>query len=92
MSLRLTRTALKQIEEALDYIAERSPQGSEAFRLRINAGLDILREFPRAGQETDRPGFRRLILTPHPYAIVYRLAADDVVIMRLRHTARRPLG
>lgn len=91
MKLRLTRPALRQIGEALDYIQQRSPQGAESVRLRINAALEVLREFPHTGQDTDRRGFRRVVLSPYPYAIEYRVTAEEVVIMRLRHTARRPI-
>lgn len=91
MRLRLTRNALKQIGQALDYIGERSPQGAESIRQLINAAFDVLQDFPHTGRETDRPGFRRVVLTPYPYAIVYRVDAEEVVIMRLRHTARRPV-
>jgi plasmid stabilization system protein ParE len=34
---------------------------------------------------------RRYGLTPYPYIIDYRVAGDDLIVMRLRHTARRPV-
>ena len=91
MRLRLTRTAAKQITQALDYIAERSPQGAESVRERIRIVIDVLRNFPQLGQETDRAGYRRVVLLPYPYALVYRVTDREIVVMRLRHTARRPL-
>ena len=34
---------------------------------------------------------RRLPVSPYPYLIDYRANADDIIIMRFRHAARRPL-
>ena len=32
----------------------------------------------------------RELVAVHPYIIRYRIADDDVVILRVRHTSRRP--
>ena len=32
----------------------------------------------------------RELVSVHPYIIRYRIAGDDVVILRVRHTSRRP--
>lgn len=37
---------------------------------------------------TDKPGVRRVVPTPYPYVIYYRVTASEVVIMRFRHAAR----
>jgi toxin ParE1/3/4 len=91
LRLRYTRTALRQIEEALSYIHARSPQGAAGLRERILAAVDLLQDYPLAGQATSRQKSRRLVPTPYPYVLFYRVAAKEVVISRLRHTARRPL-
>ena len=44
-----------------------------------------------AGQATERFGQRRLIVSPYPYVVFYRVRDDEVIIQRIRHTARRPL-
>ena len=36
-------------------------------------------------------GVRRLPLGNYPYVIFYTVEADEVVILRIRHGARRPL-
>ena len=90
MKLRYTRTALRQIEEALSYIAARSPQVAAGMRARILATAALLQDHPHAAQATTRPNTRRVILTPFPYVLFYRVAVDEVVILRLRHSARRP--
>ena len=54
MRLRYTRRAAKQIDEALDYIAERSPQGAGNVRDRLVAVMKLLQSHPYAGRVTSR--------------------------------------
>jgi len=91
LRLRYSARAARQIDAALDYIAERSPRGAALAKQRILAMETLLVDHPNAGHATSRPGVRRLALTPHPYLIDYLIAGDDVVIMRFRHSSRRPI-
>jgi len=83
--------ALRQLDEILTYIEERNPQGARHVSRRIQIVIDLLARHPLAGQETDRPGQRRMIASPYPYVIYYRIGDGDITIQRLRHTSRRPL-
>ncbi|WFU53457.1 type II toxin-antitoxin system RelE/ParE family toxin [Bradyrhizobium pachyrhizi] len=91
MNLRYTRRALVQIDRALAYIEARSPQGAVHVRDRILTLVTLLQEQPRAGRPTSRPGVRRLSATPYPYLIDYRVTPTEIIIMRFRHAARRPI-
>ena len=92
MNVRYTRRALTQIDDALSYIEARSPQGAAHVRDRIVALVSLLRERPYAGRTTSRPNVRRLPTNPYPYLIDYRVGVNEIVIMRFRHSARRPLN
>jgi toxin ParE1/3/4 len=50
----------------------------------------VLLDHPKAGQATSRQGVRRVVLTPYPYVIFYRVTAAEIVVMRFRHTSRKP--
>lgn len=89
--MRVTRRAVNQIEAALDYVFQNSPRGAAGISARIDAVLDLLAEHPNVGQETSRPGVRRVVLTPYPYAVFYRTMGSEVVILRFRHGARKPI-
>ncbi|WP_346657148.1 type II toxin-antitoxin system RelE/ParE family toxin [Bradyrhizobium sp. BRP56] len=91
MNVRYTRRALVQIDQALSYIETRSPQGAVHVRDRILALVTLLQEQPRAGRSTSRSGVRRLSATPYPYLIDYRVTPTEIIIMRFRHAARRPI-
>ncbi|MER0237092.1 type II toxin-antitoxin system RelE/ParE family toxin [Fulvimarina sp. MAC8] len=92
MKLRYTRTALREIDKALSYTSERSPQGAAALRQRILTAVDLIRDHAQAGQMTSRRDFRRVVLSPYPYVLFYRVAADEIVVARFRHAARKPLS
>jgi toxin ParE1/3/4 len=90
VKLRYTKRAVAQITTALDYVAERSPQGARNIRDRLENLFTLLQEQPHAGHTTDRPGVRRLVTVPYPYLIDYRATTTEIVVLRFRHAARRP--
>jgi toxin ParE1/3/4 len=87
LKVRFTNRAVHQIDEALDYIAARSPNGERAVRELVT----MLEDHPYAGHRTSWRGVRRLAIAPYPYVLDYRLVDDAIVIMRFRHSGRRPL-
>ena len=86
----MTRPAASQLDKALAYIRLRNPQGARNVRRSIEAALDLLLHQPYAGAVTVRPGIRRVMALPYPYAITYRVIADEIVILGIRHAARQP--
>jgi toxin ParE1/3/4 len=90
VKLRFTKRASRQIEKALDYIAEKSPQGAARVGAQIQAVALLLSQHPYAGHATSRIGIRRINISPYPYLIFYRVTDDEVIIQRLYHTSRNP--
>jgi toxin ParE1/3/4 len=88
VKLRYQKRALQQIDEALGYIALRSPQGAAHVEARLSAIVTLLQLQSFVGRKTSIPGVRRVLLTPYPYLIDYYVGADEIVIQRFRHTAR----
>jgi plasmid stabilization system protein ParE len=54
----------------------------------IAAG-DSLADFAHRGRSVPNTDLRELV-TAYPYIIRYRIARDEVRMLRVRHTARRP--
>lgn len=92
MSVRYTLTAARQIEAALDFLAQESPQAAFGLRERILSVVALLQAHPQAGRLTSKRDIRRFPLNPYPYLIDYRVAGEEIVVRRFRHTARRPLS
>lgn len=91
MRLRFQRQALRQIDEALGYVAARSPSGAAKIERRITTIVNLLPLQSDIGRRTKIPGVRRIFLTPYPYLIDYFVGEDEIVVQRFRHTARRPV-
>ena len=66
MGKTFTRRALVQIDRALTYVEERSPQGAARIRDRLIDLVALLEEHPNAGPATTRPNVRRLFAIPTP--------------------------
>lgn len=90
MIVRYTKPAARQLDAILGYIAGHSPQGAGNVLDRIDETLALIAAQPGVGRATNRAGFRRVNLHPHPYAILYRASASEIVIHAIRHAARKP--
>jgi toxin ParE1/3/4 len=90
VKLRYPRKAAAELADILDYIAAKSPQGERSVSLRIQQMVALLAQYPDVGRITSKSGLRRLVVTPYPYLVFYRVTDDAVVIHGIRHSARRP--
>jgi toxin ParE1/3/4 len=88
VKIRFTKRAIAQVAGAVDYVAERSPQGADRIRERLAELLALLEGQPEMGRITDEPGVRRITLTPFPYVLDYRVTTKEIIVMRFRHGAR----
>jgi plasmid stabilization system protein ParE len=77
--------------EIADYIRDRSPSAAERVRGRIEGLIGALADFPYQRTPTDAPGIRRLVATPLPYLVFYRIKGETVVVLHIRHGRRRPV-
>ena len=91
MKLRYSKRAIQQIDDALGYLAKRSPQGAAKVTARMTLILTLLQRHPNTGSKTTISGVRRVFLTPYPYLSDYYVGADEIVVQRFRHAARRPV-
>lgn len=70
------------------YERQRAGLGTE-FEEAVSAALALVAERPRAFPVVHRR-LRRLLLQRFPYALYYRIEADDVEIIARLHTRRHP--
>lgn len=89
--LRYTLTVLRQIEQVLNYVGAWSPRGGVSIRDRLVTAIALVQEHPYAEQATSRRITRRVLLTPYPSILFYRITEDEIIVTRLRHAARQPL-
>jgi len=90
VKLRFRSSAQSDIARIFDYLDGQSPQARQNLEASLRLTLERLLDFPLTGQATTRPGVRRLVMTSHPYAVFYRVSSEVIVVISVRHTARRP--
>ena len=88
-----SKTALKQFEFAINYIAEDSIQNAEKVRTEILEKIEKLvlnPEMYKADKlKTNNDGSYRAFELYH-YRIAYRFIEKEILIFRVRHTGREP--
>ncbi|MBV9828108.1 MAG: type II toxin-antitoxin system RelE/ParE family toxin [Alphaproteobacteria bacterium] len=83
-----TEPALDGITNAYDYIFTFNPLAAAHMAEALFAAGDSLVNFPHRGRPVRGTGMRELV-SVSPYIIRYRVIGDEVVILRVRHSARR---
>lgn len=84
-----TFSALADLEDIRRYIGNFNPYAARNMADRLIEAGNRLATFPYRGRQV--PGTRlRESAISRPYIIRYRVDANGVVILRVRHGARRP--
>jgi toxin ParE1/3/4 len=84
-----TRTALRGISRAYDYIFDFNPHGAALLASALVAAADSLAAFPHRGRLLRDTPLRELVVIA-PYIIRYHLDGEEAVILRIRHTRKQP--
>jgi toxin ParE1/3/4 len=90
VKFRFTAPAARDLERVLDYVARHSRVGEGRVSRKMQATLTFIREHPLVGRLTSPRGTRRVVVSPFPYLIFYRLEKDEVVVTAVRYGMRKP--
>jgi toxin ParE1/3/4 len=90
MRIRYTLRSLSDLEAIHSYIAQNNPSAAERVIEVIERRVNSLQQSPEMGYPADDPTIRILLAIPYPYRIYYRITADEVEIIHIRHMARKP--
>lgn len=80
-----TVKAARSLRSIQIYIREFSPLAAQRMALRLKAAGDSLIDFPERGAPIS--GGRRQLTQVPPYLLRYRVTADAVIILDIRHSA-----
>jgi plasmid stabilization system protein ParE len=83
--------ALRDLKSISLYLLERNPTGAANVLGAIKSSIETLAFFPQIGRLVDNAGHLRVPVVQYPYVIFYRIEADELLILHVRHTARRPV-
>jgi plasmid stabilization system protein ParE len=92
VKLRYSPRARRDLAEIADYLTARSRKGALSVERRIRKTIDLIAAFPGAGRRLDqRPAVRVMPIGRYPYLVFYTLGDDEIVILHVRHGARKPI-
>jgi addiction module RelE/StbE family toxin len=89
MRVRFTRLALADLEQIHSYISADNREQASRVVARLLERARLLTDSPYQGRETDEPDVRVMVVSDLRYLIFYRVTADEVHILHIRHTSRR---
>ncbi|NHZ66626.1 type II toxin-antitoxin system RelE/ParE family toxin [Massilia genomosp. 1] len=88
MAVKWTKKALANLAAIVDYIGQDNPDRGDSFALEIQAKVQNLAGFPGMGRPGRVMGTRELVVHEN-YVIPYRMTGGVVVILSVRHAAKR---
>lgn len=90
--VRLSRPAIADLKRIADWIGDQADEDvAEAYVRRIAARCGQLSSFPRRGRPRDELGLGlRSIAFERRATILYRIEADEVVVLRVHYAGRDP--
>lgn len=91
MNVRFTPRAFADLDAIRRYIDQFNPQAAGRVVTLIEKVALRLGDFPESGEPSDELDIRVTFSRRYPYHLYYRVEAGEVVILHIRHAARRPL-
>lgn len=96
MKLRLHHDAALELDAAADWYDDQRPGLGNELVIEANRVLVAIRErpstWPRSGElEDEASEIRRARMTRFPYAVAYRIDAEEIVVLAFAHDKRDAL-
>ncbi len=89
VKVRWTRRALRDMERAVDFIEEESPDAAARLAQKIWDATCRLGNFPKMGRLGRLSNTREWVVSGTPYIIVYRTGEDHISLLRVVHSSKR---
>ena len=91
MKVGFARRAQRDLEEIFDYIAVDNPQAAQRVRRAILDAIALVAARPYIGIKNARaPNMRSKLVSRYPYRVHYLIQENEIFVVHVRHTARRP--
>ena len=81
--------ALRDLNEARDYITQERPSAARGIIHQVERALDALVQYPQIGRGGRVTGMRELYIVNTPFLIAYRASQGRLAILAFMHAARR---
>jgi len=86
--LRFTAHAVGQFSSIAEYIARDNPPAALNVGRRLLEACNRLTQLPSIGRKGAQASTRELVVRGLPYIVVYRVTAEEIVILGIYHGAQ----
>lgn len=92
MEIRWTHSAVRDLDDAVDYIATRDPEAAARVAALVIEAVESLVEQPEMGAVVRdlQPSGRFRHIVRGKYRIIYEVRDEAVFVMRVWHASRNP--
>jgi toxin ParE1/3/4 len=91
MKIRFTPRAAADLDDIFAYVAKENPRAAADLVDKITVAVQRLGRFPDLGHATNPAGRQVVTVARTRYRVFYRVRENEVRILTIRHTSRRPL-
>ncbi|MFY9344385.1 MAG: type II toxin-antitoxin system RelE/ParE family toxin [Planctomycetota bacterium] len=89
MRITVRAEAAAEIESAARWYEGQRPGLGKALLVEVQHMIEVVSESPRRFREVHRQT-RQALLHRFPYALIYRIASEEIVVVALHHGSRNP--
>jgi toxin ParE1/3/4 len=89
MRIRWTEGANGNLDQVEEYIAQDNPPAAVATVNKIIEAAQMLSDYPTIGKRGREGGTRELVVAGLPFIIIYVANQEELVIIRVLHTAMK---
>jgi plasmid stabilization system protein ParE len=89
MKIRFLTLAQQEIDDAVLWYSNQTENAELEFLDELDRAVRLVTSYPLALTEIE-PEIRRCLLARFPYALIYGIGPDTIVIIAVAHLRRRP--
>ena len=89
MRIRFLEAAQREVDDAVAWYDERAEDLGRDFLDELDRVIRRVKSFPLASTEIE-PGIRRCLLARFPYALVFGIDEDLIIVVAVSHLHRQP--
>ena len=89
MNVRFLTLAQHEVDDAVVWFEERQQGSGLDFLDALDRAVRLAKAYPYASPEME-PEIRRCLFTNFPYAVVYGVDGETIVVVAVAHTHREP--
>lgn len=89
MNIRFLTLAQREVDDAVLWYDNQFESGGRGFLDELDRAVRLVKSYPRALTEIE-PGIRRCLLARFPYALIYGMDQETIVVIAVAHLHQQP--